>query len=319
MISIIVPVYNCEKYLDDSIQSLIDQTIFADLEIVFIDDGSTDESAKVIQRYVDQYSNMRFIRQSNKGVSVARNRGIEEAKGEYIAFFDADDLAHNTLYEKLLKLLIQNDVDMSCVNYLMCFEDGIKKIHKKQEKKFLYDEEIVKSFFLENLLCNNTIDKLFKLSIARKISFPEGYAIGEDMFFIFQYILRCKKVAIDTTQSLYSYCIRAESAMKSEFSEKYLHSVILSEKMMNELSQNNALKLYAEANWVHEICKMLALYYRSSSTEYGNIIAEYRKKINKYSIKRAYKYLSKKHFVALIIMRISPALYVKLYDKLHIG
>lgn len=319
MISIIVPVYNCEKYLNNSIQSLIEQTIFDDLEIVFVDDGSTDDSVGVIQSYVDRYINMKLIRQSNKGVSVARNRGLEEAKGEYIAFFDADDIAQNVLYERLLDLMLCNAADLSCVNYAMRFPDNITKVHKKQEKKILYNEDILKSFFGDNLLCNNIFDKLFKMSIVKEIAFPEGYAIGEDMFFIFQYILKAQKAIIDTTDSLYLYCIRENSAMKSEFSEKYFHSVILSEKIMDELSQNNILKLYAEANWIHEICKMLALYYRSGSTEYGNIIAEYRKKVKNYSIKSAYKYLSKKHFAALIIMRISPVLYVKLYDKLHIG
>lgn len=319
MISVIVPVYNCEKFLNNSIRSLIKQTIFDDLEIIFIDDGSTDNSAGVIQKYVDQYINMKLIRQCNKGVSVARNRGVEEAKGEYIAFFDADDIAHNTLYEKLLKLLTQNDADMSCVNYLMCFEDGIKRIHKKQEKKLLYNEEIVKSFFLENLLCNNTIDKLFKLSIVREIPFPEGYAIGEDMFFVFQYILRCKKVVIDTTQSLYSYCIRTESAMKSQFSAKYFDAVILARKMMDAFSLDNELHSYAEANWIHEICKVLALYYHCECDEYYKNIVEYCGEIKKYSLEKAYKFLSKKHFVSLILMRVSPKMYVKLYDMLHVG
>ncbi|MDK2808980.1 MAG: hypothetical protein PWP24_1717, partial [Clostridiales bacterium] len=93
MISVIVPVYNCEAYLDESIQSLLQQTYFEQLEVIFIDDGSKDNSAKIICKYTEKYSNMRLIRQSNGGVSAARNRGIEAASREYIAFFDADDIA----------------------------------------------------------------------------------------------------------------------------------------------------------------------------------------------------------------------------------
>ena len=319
MISVIVPVYNCEKYLNNSIQSLIDQTIFEDLEIIFVDDGSTDESARVIQGYEGQYSNIKLIRQSNKGVSVARNRGLEEAKGEYIAFFDADDIAQKTLYEKLLELLVENNADLSCVNYSMHFPDGVIQIHKRQQKKVLYNEEIVKSFFSERLLCNNTIDKLFKSSIVKDIVFPEEYAIGEDMFFIFQYILKAQKAIIDTTDSLYLYCIHADSAMKSKFSVKYFDAVLLAKKMMNELTVNGSLYLYAEANWIHEICKTMCIYYQSGTSEYSDVIDEYKQTIKGYSLKKAYLYLSKKHFFSLILMRYSSKLYIWLYRVLHIG
>ena len=134
MISVIVPVYNCEAYLDESIQSLIRQTYFEHLEIIFIDDGSKDNSAKIINKYTEKYSNMRLVRQTNSGVSAARNRGIEVVSGEYIAFFDADDIAERRLYEKLFELIEDNDADMSCVNYSMCFDDGTIKVHKPQIK-----------------------------------------------------------------------------------------------------------------------------------------------------------------------------------------
>ena len=137
MISVIVPVYNCEAYLDESIQSLLHQTYFEQLEVIFIDDGSKDNSAKIISKYSEKYSNMRLIRQTNGGVSAARNRGIEAASGEYIAFFDADDIAERQLYEKLFKLIEDNDADMSCVNYSMCFDDGIIKVHKPKIKELL--------------------------------------------------------------------------------------------------------------------------------------------------------------------------------------
>jgi len=319
MISVIVPVYNCERYLKKSIKSLINQTIFNELEIIFVDDGSEDESALIIQHYVNQHSNMKLIRQSNKGVSAARNRGIEEAAGEYIAFFDADDIAHMSLYERLLNLIVNNDADLSCVNYSMYFEDGFKKVHKKKKKKLFFNEEVIKSFFASDMLCNNTVDKLFRSSIVKDNLFPEGYSIGEDMFFIFQYLMKTKKVIVDTTESLYLYCIHPQSAMKSEFSEKYFDTVILSKKMMDMLNLKSTLYLYAEANWIHEICKSLALYYQSGCTDYKDIIAEYENNIKSYPLNKAFKYLSKKHFISLVIMRISPEKYIKIYKKLHIG
>ena len=319
MISVIVPVYNCEAYLDEGIQSLIRQTYFEHLEIIFIDDGSKDNSAKIISKYTEKYANMRLIRQTNGGVSDARNRGIEAASGEYIAFFDADDIAERRLYEKLLKLIEDNDTDMSCVNYSMCFDDGTIKVHKPKIKELLCGKEVIKSYFRSNVLCNNTIDKLFRSSIVKEIMFPTGYAIGEDMFFLFQYLLRVQKVAVDTTESLYRYCIRSNSAMKSAFSVKYFEPVILAKKMLDMVSFDKDLFFYAEAKWIHETCKALALYYQSDSSEYSETISEYRNNLTAYSLGRAVKYLDTKHFIALLLMRISPKLYVGLYKVLHVG
>lgn len=319
MISVIVPVYNCENYLQRSIQSLLKQTIFNQLEIIFVDDGSTDRSPFIIQEYVNQYSNMKLVHQYNMGVSSARNHGIKESTGEYIAFFDGDDIALDSLYEKLLQLIENNKVDLSCVNYLMCFSDGVTKIHKKQEKKIICKEEILKSFLSENLLCTNVFDKLFKASIAKKIVFPKGYAIGEDMFFIFQYLQLSKKVAIDTTNSLYLYCIRSDSAMKSKFSAKYFDPVILSRKIMDILSSDQTLYLYAEANFIHETCKTMALYYQNKNVEYSETIMAYKNNLKSYSLQKACKYMSKKHFISFLLMRLSPKIYINLYKFLHIG
>lgn len=319
MISVIVPVYNCALYLDRGIQSLISQTIFHELEIIFVDDGSTDQSAEIIQSYVEKYSNMKLICQTNKGVSAARNRGLEVAKGRFVAFFDADDVAQNTLYEKLLSLIIENSADMSCVNYSKCFSDGVERIQKELVQTTLTGRQIIRSFFLTNILCNNTFDKLFDLSTAKLIKFPNGYAIGEDMFFVFKYLLNSKKIAVDTTQSLYKYCIRNDSAMKSKFTKKYFDTIELSKKMIDMVSYDDLLYLLAEANWIHEICKTLALYYRSGNNQYQDRIMSYTKCLKSYPLSKAFKYLGKKHFCALLIMRMSPSLYVKIYRLLHIG
>ena len=319
MISVIVPVYNCALYLERGIQSLVSQTIFHDLEVIFVDDGSSDESAEIIRSYINKYSNMKLICQKNNGVSAARNRGVKEAKGNYVAFFDADDVAENTLYEKLLSLMIENNADLSCVNYLKCFSDGIERVQKDIEQSIFAGEQIIRSFFLSNVIGNNIVDKLFDLSIAKKIEFPEGYAIGEDMFYLFKYLMNSKKVVVDNSQCLYRYCIRNDSAMKSNFSAKYFDTIDLSKKMMDMVSSNDSFYLLAESNWIHEICKTLAIYYQSENIQYKEKIISYTKCLNAYSLRKAFRYLSKKHFGALIIMRVSPRLYISIYKLLHIG
>ena len=90
-VSVIVPVYNCKKYLETAIRSVIEQTLFNETELILVDDGSTDGSGGICDNYASEYPNIFAVHQSNSGVSVARNKGMEAAKGEYIAFLDSDD------------------------------------------------------------------------------------------------------------------------------------------------------------------------------------------------------------------------------------
>lgn len=228
LISVIVPVYNCEKYLTRGIDSLVNQTYFEKLEIIFVNDGSTDKSELIIDSYVSRYNNMRLFTQCNKGVSAARNTGIEKSNGSYIAFFDADDVAEPKLYETLYKLLINNEADISIVDYSMIFLDGTSKKHRDNCFKILSDKsDILQSFFCSNLICTNPVDKLFTRKAIENVHFPEGYAIGEDMFFVYKSLCTAKKIVIDSSQVLYKYCIHHGSAMKTSFSDKNFDYIIL--------------------------------------------------------------------------------------------
>ena len=321
MISIIIPVYNCEKYLQNGIESLIKQTIFNELEFVFVDDGSTDNSRNIIRKYVDIYENMTLIVQSNAGVSEARNRGIKESKGEYIAFFDADDIALPSLYEKLYDLLKNNSSDISIVDYSMVFENGEEKKHRQEIiREWENKDEALESFFSESIICTNPVDKMFTRKIVEKISFPEGYAIGEDMFFVYKAICEAHKIVIDTTQALYKYCLHPDSAMKKKFEDKHFDAVRLAKKILDEFEKNSKLYDYAEANYVHEICKMLGLLYRENvEQEYVEKVSKYKKYIKQYSIFKALKYMDKKHVIALELMKVSPILYIKIYKAMKVG
>lgn len=320
MISVIIPVYNCDKYLDNCIHSLIGQSIFEQLEIIFVNDGSTDNSETIVSSYVNQYANMFLISQKNAGVSAARNRGIQEANGEYIAFLDADDELSFNIYEYMLSMMENSKVDLCCVNYSTVFPDGKRKMHKKKKATILKAEQIMVSFFYGGLLGINVFDKLFKTTLVKQICFPDGYAIGEDMFFVYRYLKLSRKVNVDTTVSLYDYFIHDGSAMQSKFCDKYFQPVILSEMIMKD-NEGEDLFIYAEANYFHEACKMLALYYKceDEGKKYLHQITAYRKKLKDYPLKKAYKYLNPKHFIAYLIMRISPYIYVKTYKLLHIG
>ena len=320
MISVIVPVYNCEKYLIDSINSIVNQTIFKDLEVIFVDDGSVDNSLKILKEYEAKFNNIQVFHQENKGVSAARNLGVRKAKGEYIAFFDADDIARPQLYEKLLCLIEEYHVEISVVDYSMVFDDGTEKKHRTSTVQVLTDhEEILEQYLRNGLICTNPVDKMFKAELVKTILFPEGYAIGEDMYFLYQVLKRANSIVIDSSESLYLYQLRNNSAMKRKFYERFFDSVKLSKMMAEDMRNSRKLAFYGEANYIHEICKMLCIYYINGIDEHYIEVKNYLKDLNNYSYRKAFRYMNKKHFIALVLMRLSPSFYIKVYRFSKIG
>lgn len=119
-VSVIIPVYNCIKYLENAVKSVISQTEFEIIELILVDDGSTDGSEKLCDRYAERYDNISVIHQKNSGVSVARNNGIKAAKGEYIAFLDSDDEYKPSF---ILEMLKSADSDLVCCDYFISSVD----------------------------------------------------------------------------------------------------------------------------------------------------------------------------------------------------
>ena len=117
LISVIVPVYNTEKYLDRCIQSILSQT-YSNIEILLIDDGSTDSSGAICDKYAEQDSRVRVFHKANGGVSSARNMGLDKAKGTWFTFVDSDDWIDMDMYEQMYNAAIQNKVDMVCCDLL---------------------------------------------------------------------------------------------------------------------------------------------------------------------------------------------------------
>lgn len=321
LISVIVPVYNCETYLEDSIESLINQTIFDKIEFIFVDDGSIDNSYKILKKYDILYENFVIYHQNNKGVSAARNYGIKKANGEYISFFDSDDIAQPELYEKLYNLILENKADISIIDYSMVFDDGVRKKRRPNLKKeWLDSKTAILDFFSTNLICTNPWDKMFKANIAKDILFPEGYAVGEDMFYVYNALKKSNNVVLDSNDSLYDYVLHSTSVMKQKFSEKHIDAVKLAKIIVDDCKNKEQIYAYAYANYIHEICKMLELMYRSNSEkEYLKIRKIYMKELYSYKISDALFFMSKKQFVGFLLMRLSPSLYTMLYRLLKIG
>ena len=191
-VTIIVPIYNMEKYLDSCLKSIINQS-YKNLEIILIDDGSTDKTKDIIENYKSKDERIITIYQKNKGAPSARNKGIEIAHGKYIMFFDADDVLVLDAIEQLVKYI--DDADLALGNNFEIDENG-KQLNKREE--FNASETLV-SNDLNNAIFFNPLpgNKLFCTSIIKNnnIRFTD-LKIGQDLDFYTRYLLYCKKINI---------------------------------------------------------------------------------------------------------------------------
>lgn len=198
-VSVIIPVYNCEKYLGDCIESLINQTL-QECEFIFVNDGSKDKSEEIIKKYADKDERIILINQKNSGVSVARNVGIKKAVGEYIGFVDADDYVESDYYEKLYNTVKNNNCSIVICDWKSQLNGKESEFilpftkNKVMNKKDIEDK--IYPFFIKEDSLNSVWNKLYESSILNnnKIEFPIGLDLGEDGLFnvrAFTYCNRC--------------------------------------------------------------------------------------------------------------------------------
>lgn len=243
IISIIVPVYNVELYLERCIESILNQS-FKDIEIILIDDGSTDLSGKICDRYVEIDDRIICIHQKNMGVSSARNKGIEISRGQYIGFIDSDDLVHKDMYKILYEAINKYNVDISCCNAIKLGEDKIDSINIEEirgETKVLTQINIFK-----HLYGNSNDDfkyialwnKLISKDILGTLKFEDTGS--EDLVFNNVLFSRVKKMAF-VNQNLYFWITHKQSLSHKKFNERnvkildsYESSYKFLDKYMNE-------------------------------------------------------------------------------------
>lgn len=217
LISVIVPVYNVERYLSQCIDSLITQT-YINLEIILVDDGSTDASGRICDQYKKRDSRIHVLHKANGGVSDARNYGLSIATGEYVGFVDSDDIIECDMYEILLKLCIKNHVKLSCTRYDV-IEGKFSKSKKHKEKEMvLSSDEFLKYLILgdRNIKIATAVwSRLYHRDIVKNVEFPKGKSFGEEIVFNTKVIINAEK-CIYTDKCLYHYRARNESISHSK-------------------------------------------------------------------------------------------------------
>ncbi|WEY90764.1 glycosyltransferase family 2 protein (plasmid) [Bacillus subtilis] len=234
LVSVVIPVYNAEKYLSTCIESVLNQTL-RELEVVIVDDGSKDSSKKIIQEYASKDNRIVPIFQENQGVSIARNNALDKAKGDFIVFVDADDRVHEDAYESMLNAITHYGVDIVFSEVTWEYEDKSKNFIKKfsiDANQPIFRDKI-KQIILVDFLYNGSYggvwNKMFKKSFieGNDLRFPPNKSLGEDWIFCLEAFTHCNSTYYIDTPYYYYRQVNDGSLMRKynpHLFESYIES-----------------------------------------------------------------------------------------------
>lgn len=247
-VSVIVPVYNCEKYLDLCLESIVTQT-YHDLEIIIIDDGSTDNSTKIVDKFQHRDSRIKVIRTSNHGVSAARNLGLKLSKGEYISFVDSDDTLEKDFYECLIPLFSDCKVDIVHCGYNRVMNGETKKIFGTRKTLKLTSEESVKCLLLGREFNTALWNKIYRKKILLGLEFQNDLKNNEDTLFNYLAFSR-STYSIFYDICKYNYNVRKDSACNSTPIDKIYQDYCLVNKTIYLKCEDQDIKNVARTRYL---------------------------------------------------------------------
>ena len=248
LISIIVPVYKVENYLDRCIESMVNQT-YTNLEIILVDDGSPDNSGKICDKWAKADSRIKVIHKENEGVGIARNTALAAAKGEYIAFVDGDDYCFSRLYEILYSNLINENADISICSY---YENDVETDdvpltnHKPEIKQ---SADVMPNVCVGDYAFGVLWNKLYKKEVVEGLTMPP-LKCSQDLPYNYYAFKRAKKVIICDEQ-LYFYRNRATSTTKSNFKAGAFDAIKAKEIILRNETDNPKLLPYAIKGYIN--------------------------------------------------------------------
>ena len=241
MISIIVPIYNVELYLEKCIESIINQT-YKDIEVILINYGSTDKSGIICDKYAKIDDRIIVLHKENGGVSSARNKGLDIAKGDYIAFVDPDDYIEPNMYEEMFGIIKTFGVDIVSCNYQQIDENNKNSIFFKLDKDEIFKDKnkLIEVIFKYRNFDMIIFNKLYKSNIFRNIRFPIGVNLGEDLRILYPTIKYAKSFYC-MKKVFYNKRIRKSSLTSNKKIEAYLNNVREHELFLQNVKNDKTL------------------------------------------------------------------------------
>lgn len=305
LISIVMPVFNAEKYLKECIDSILKQS-YRNLELVVVDDGSTDKSREILKYYAEMDQRVRPYYNTNHGVSYTRNFGIRHCKSNYIAFVDADDIISKDYLEILFSNMIEYDADMSAVNivgtskYQECFffSGNLSVFTGKEIFKGLFDT-------YHGFLCN----KMYKKSIIIENDILLNSEIGvcEDLLFNAEYLEYCNKVVYDSGVK-YFYRQISDSAINRLDNLKWFDFLKVYPQILEIIDTYREIKNQVEGIYTLFLCEAMyrVKFLKIPNKDLENKIIEEKKRM-----KNRWKYFSKKQKTKIILFELFPSIVMK--------
>lgn len=259
LLSVIVPIYNADRYLSRCVDSILRQTA-QNLEVLLVNDGSTDRSGAIIDDYAVRDNRVRAIHQFGGGVSRARNAGLNAASGTFIGFVDSDDWIEPDMFEKLLNLAVTGNAQIAMCGYV--FENGKEKptdpVQTGLWDKRTAFENVLQPIGFQGYLCN----KIFFSELFNKLILNESIHFCEDLLCVCQAVLKCETIAY-TTEQLYHYFIHP-LASTSQFCERSLTELTARDMIINLPQPDSSA---AKASYSNSASFLLCKYYQSKYSD----------------------------------------------------
>lgn len=307
MISVIVPIYNSEKYLPECIESILSQT-HKNLELILVNDGSTDNSLNICNYYKSQDDRVVVVDKSNEGVSATRNRGIEIAVGDYIGFVDSDDYIEKNMYEVLISKL-RNDKSQVCAMTSYAINSfNIDK--RKGEKNLISGKDALKHLLLLNFP-TSLWAFLYSRDVIKKHNLNNKIHFFEDFEFNLRILSDIDKVSI-CNQMLYNYRINENSTNRQSINKKRMTCLNIYNLIIMELKKNNR-ELVKYAIYFRAHCLISVIASISKSKDVNKIYYELSQKNSRSILWKAMfsRYLPIKYKVSILMYSICPYLFAK--------
>ena len=325
LISIVVPIYNAEKYLEQCIDSILNQS-YKNIEVLLVNDGSIDNSKEIIDKYEKIDNRIKVFHKENKGVSSARNTGIKEAKGNYITFIDADDYIEKDYIEYLYTNIVNSNAEISLTTFPNKVKNNIVVNKDNKDKKEVITGIKAAIMMLHYKIVISSWNKMFKTSLLKEnnILFKENLSYGEGFEFVINSMLNSNKVFIGT-KKIYNYRVDNMNSAMTKFKEKLVTGSIEAQEIIKE-EINNYNSIYKSslkqalgyANWHTHLDCLNTIYGSNSSKEYK----ELTKKVTKVCRSKAFyafnKEVSVKDQLKAVLCIISPYLCSNIINKLRV-
>lgn len=311
LVSVIVPVYNCEDYLRNCIDSILTQT-YINLQIIAIDDGSTDKSGEILDEYAVNDSRFEVHHCQNVGASAARNMGLKFAVGECITFVDSDDALEPDMYKIMIEKFLVTDIDIVHCGYRKIMLDGTSKSILGTNSEYCFNQNEGMSHFIKGDLFTGALwNKVYKHTVIKNLCFDEKIKINEDVLFNYFAFKRARKT-IFIDKPLYHYYERKNASTKRTKSQKIIHDCVWVAKNIYDASIGEQYEALARSKYIKQLMNL----YRGLIFESVNRTSEERKKIKRLlsTLLLQKNEVNERFIINYRMMLMCPHIYIILYS-----